>query len=88
MGCAGGGRHGPSTRVTLPAIQKCNALTRYRHIMKKTSEIQRKNEILAKVARIMKGKKPKDKIMHAENLLRFCMRRQWIKLHLRDFSGM
>jgi len=64
------------------------AWAKYRHVMKKTSEVQRRNEILAKVARIMKGKKPKDKLMHAENLLRFCMRRRWIKLHLRDFSSM
>jgi hypothetical protein len=64
------------------------AWAKYRHIMKKTSEVQRKNEILAKVARIMKGKKPKDKIMHAENLLRFCIRRRWIKLHLQDLSSM
>jgi hypothetical protein len=64
------------------------AWAKYRHIMKKTSEIQRKNDILAKVARIMKGKKPKDKILHAENLLRLCLRRRWIQLHLRDFSGM
>ncbi len=63
------------------------AWAKYRFIMKKTSEIQRKNEILAKVARIMKGKKPKDKIVHAGNLLRLCMRRRWIRLHLRDFSN-
>jgi hypothetical protein len=63
------------------------AWAKYRHIMKKTSEVQRKNEILAKVARIMKGRKPKDKVLHAMNLLRVVMRRQWIKLHLRDFSS-
>jgi hypothetical protein len=63
------------------------AWTKYRFIMKKTSEIQRKNEILAKVSRIMKGKKPNDKIMQAGNLLRLCMRRRWIRLHLRDFSN-
>jgi hypothetical protein len=54
--------------------------------MKKTADIQRKNDILAKVARIMKGKKPKDKLMHAQNMLRQSMRRRWIQLHLRDFS--
>ena len=62
------------------------AWAKYRHVMKKTADIQRKNDILAKVARIMKGKKPKDKLMHAQNMLRQCMRRRWIQLHLRDFS--
>jgi hypothetical protein len=61
------------------------AWAKYRHIMKKTSDVQRKNDILAKVARIMKGTKQKDKVAHAENLLRFVIRKRWIKLHLRDF---
>lgn len=54
--------------------------------MKKTSELQRKNDILAKVARIMKVNNQKGKQEHAENLLRFVIRRRWIKLHLRDFQ--
>ena len=79
-------KHAPTPNINADFVLYALRCRRYRHIMKKTSELQRKNDILAKVARIMKVHNQKGKQEHAENLLRFVIRRRWIKLHLRDFQ--